>query len=68
MRDNSPKFVLRFLDKVRLRMVVKSHNFDINEFVDELRGDNLDSIHRVIYSFCWRDLFRRRSVGLRRVR
>ena len=44
-----------------------SHNSDINEFIDKLRSDNLDSIHRAIYSFCWRDLFWRRSGGLRRV-
>ena len=68
MRDNSDKFVLRFLDKVRLQMVVQSHNSDINEFIDELLGDNLDSIHRAIHSFCWRDLFWCRSGGLRRVR
>jgi hypothetical protein len=68
MRDNSVKFVLRFLDKVRLQMVVQSHNSDINEFIDERLSNNLDSIHRAIYSFCWRGLFWRRSGCLCRVR
>lgn len=45
-----------------------SHNSDINEFTDGLPSDRLDSIRRAIYSFCWRDLFWRRSGGLHRVR
>jgi hypothetical protein len=70
MRSNLRKFVLRFLDKVRFAdggptTLTES---DINEFIDELCGDNLDSISRAIYSFCWRGLFWSRSGGLHRVR
>jgi hypothetical protein len=70
MRDNLRKFVLGFLDKVRFANGGPTilTGSDINEFIDELCSDNLDSIHRTIYSFCWRGLFWRRSGGLYGVR